>query len=360
MAFFDKFKKKTEITQESVATTTVKQQTLQNDAIIKEKFQGFAPVRGERNDEICDRFIARGIAEFSNNTFDVNTLNELTFDEFCHIYSTIGWFVENIAPNLKESAVSYKQFLRKKLLSRLSSFSVYTIYATVNNLPFVLRDGSLFLYTNKELAERTIQNSGFDWTEIHEITPELFNSAFCEYYCTGYQGVFINEKTKVKIQDVYETKPLETYGNICVESCTRMIDYKQSHAMLVSCAKTENRELNENEIKQLNQQSYAVSVSLLKDDLLLPAFIDDSTQQKIIVPAVHFEDGRKFIGLFTDQGALNGYYKKSVSSFSFPDLIREEYMHCKDDANISGILINPGREEYMMTKEMLKQLFPNV
>lgn len=349
---------KNEIKQNQEPTpSTGAKQVIQNDSILYEQFQGFAPVNGDRNNEICDKFIARGISEYSNHTFDENTLNELTFDEFCHIYSTIGWFVDKIVPVLKENAISYKKFLRKKLLSQLSTFSVYTIYATVNNLPFVAQDGSLLLYSNKKIAEITIQNSNFDWLEIFEITPELFKTAFCEYFCTGYQIVNINGQTKVKIEDIYETRPIEAYGNVCIESCTRMIDYNQTQAMLISRAKEENRNLNENEIKHLNQQSYAVSVSLLKNALLLPAETENGMPKNISVPLVSFADGRKFIGLFTDQGAINGYYKKPVSCVAFPNLISDQYNECKDDANISGILINPGREEYMMTKEMLCQLF---
>lgn len=329
---------------------------LQND-ILNEKFQGFAPVNGVRNNEICDKFIANGIIAYSNNTFDENTLKELTFDEFCHVYSTIGWFAEKIAPNLKGEAISYKMFLRKKLLSRLSTMSVYTIYTIVNNLPYVEQDGSLLLYSNKKMAETTIENSGFDWLKVYEITPNLFGTAFCEYFCTGYKSVNINGKTKVKIEDVYKTLPIEQYGNICIESCTRMIDYKQTEAILVSRAKKEMRNLNEDEVKQLSSRSYAASVSLLKNTLLLPAETENGMPKTISVPIVPFADGRKFIGLFTDQGAINGYYKKAISCVAFPNLINDQYNKCREDANISGILINPGREEYMMTKGMLSQLF---
>lgn len=147
---------------------------------------------------------------------------------------------------------------------RLSTFPVYTIYATVNNLPFNA-NGSLFLYSNKKMAEMAIKNSKYDWLEIFEITPEFFNTAFCEYYCTGYQSVNINGQTKVKIEDVYEVKPIETYGNICVESCAKMIRYKQYQAVAMSNAKGENRDMNESKIKNINQLSYAASVSLLKN-----------------------------------------------------------------------------------------------
>lgn len=334
-------------------------QTTETSQILNERFQGLVSINDDRNQIICDKFIAKGIVEFENGSFDENTLDELTFDEFCHIYSTIGWFVEKAAPNLKESAISYKIFLRKKLLKRLSAFPVYTINAKVTGLPYVKQDSSLLLYTNKKIAELTVSNSGIDWIEIFEITPQCFNTVFCEYFCTGYKAVNINGETIVKIEDVYETKPTDTYGNICVESCVRMIDYKQTLAMFNSKAKAENRNLNEDEIKHLNRQSYAVSVSLLENTLCLPAEFGNELSQNIniVFPLVCFENGQKFIGLFTDQGALNRYYRKSVSCVVLPDLIRDQYNKIKNDNSICGILINPGREEYMMTKEMLTQLF---
>lgn len=322
--------------------------------LLQERFEGVAPIESERNREICNQFVAKGITDYKNGSFDEAALSELTFDEFCHVYSTIGWFVK-IAPNVKESAALYKKFLRKRLLAKLSTFPVYTVNAKATALPYVENDSSFLLYTNKKLAEAVVSDH-VDWLEVSEIAPEHFNAAFCEFFCTGYKVVNVNGQTKVRIDDVYEIKPIRTYGNICVESCVRMIDYKQTLASLLSRARTEKRDLSESENKRLNQQSYAVSVSLLKNTLLLPAEQENGMLKEIFVPLVSFGDGRKFVGLFTDQGAINRYYRKSVSSVALPELIRDQYDEIKNDNTVSGIIINPGREEYIMTKDMLHQL----
>ena len=136
-----------------------------------------------------------------------------------------------------------------------------------------------------------------------------------------------------------------------------MIDYKQTQAMIISKARKEERNLTEDELKRLKQQSYSVSGAVINTSLLLPAEIENGTVKNISVPSVSFEDGRKFIGLFTDQGAINRYYNKNVSCVSLPDLVSDQYKQSKDDPSVSGIIINPGREEYLMTKEMLNQLF---
>lgn len=324
--------------------------------LLREQFEGFAPVSGERNQKICDQFIAAGITKYADGSFDDATLSELTFDEFCHVYSTIGWFVENIASSLKENAILYKMFLRKKLLARLATFPLYTVNTQTTALPFVDADSSFFLYTNKAAAEVAVSDHT-DWLEVFEITPERFNTIFCELFCTGYKLVNINGKTKVKIEDVYKTKPISTYGNICMESCVRMIDYKQTRASFaVKAAEEKRKEFTKDEADHLSRQSYAVSTSLLKDTLLVPA---EQKNGKLIVsvPLVHFADGEQCVGLFTDQSAVNRYYKKAVSCVAFPGLIKDQYNNIKNNNTVSGILINPGREEYKMTKSMLEQLF---
>ena len=326
--------------------------------LLRERFEGFAPIESGRNQEICNKFVGKGIINYKNNSFDEAALSELTFDELCLIYNEISQFVEKNASHLihvKESAALYKKFLRKRILERLSTFPVYTVNAKATALPYVENDSSFLLYTNKKLAEAVVSDH-VDWLEVSEIAPEHFNAAFCEFFCTGYKVVNVNGQTKVKIDDVYEIKPIRTYGNICVESCGRMIDYKQTLASLLSRARAEKRDLSESENKRLNQQSYAVSVSLLKNALLVPAEQENGMLKEILVPFVSFGDGRKFVGFFTDQGAINRYYRNPVSSAALPDLIRDLYDKIKNDNTVSGIIINPGREEYMMTKDMLHQL----
>lgn len=329
-----------------------------DNSILKETFAYVASIPKDRNNEICDKFVAIGIAAFSTHTFDESSLEELSFDELCAVYNNIGWFAEKVMSGIKDNAAAYKRFLRKKLLQRLSSIPVYAVYATVTNLPFVLSGGSMPLYTDKAIAVHQLGNTGVEWLQLHEIVPETFERYFSEYLATGYDHVMINGSAVVKIEDIFPGKSVEAFGNICIESCKRMVDYMLSKALSVSKAKEENRELRQEEIRILNQQSWAASQSLLKDCLLVPADIKDGELIRFSVPCVQFPDGTKYLCLFTDQWAINGFYKRNVSCVSFPGAIKDNYEQIADDPSVGGILINPGREEYQMTKEMLKQLFP--
>ena len=64
-----------------------------------------------------------------------------------------------------------------------------------------------------------------EWNFV-KIAPENFDNLFAQLICTGYKTVNINGQTKVKIEDVYDAKPIDTYGHTCVDSCIKMIDYK--------------------------------------------------------------------------------------------------------------------------------------
>ena len=318
-------------------------------------------------------------------------MSELTFDELCLIYNEISQFVEKNASHLihvKESAALYKKFLRKRILERLSTFPVYTINAKVTNTPYAFHlsqepfslpgeklDLSLLLYTSKKAAELEFSaiHKVHDWVEIFEITPEKFDDVFGEYFCTGYKTVYINGKTQVKIEDVYKAKSLDEYGHTCIESCSRMVNFRQTSASIQSRAKAENRNLAGDEIELLNNMYYNASVSLWEGSLCLaaelPAEFESKMQQDPSVSVTSFfkdghfpilmhshKDGQHSMCLFTDLWAVQKFYKKAGYFATFPILTRSEYNEIKNDNTAAGFLINPGREGFFLSKDILNEL----
>ena len=65
-------------------------------------------------------------------------------------------------------------------------------------------------------------------------------------------------------------------------------------------AEKEGRNIIEAEIEYQAQHSYDISASLLKDKLLMPAEKKKENLHWLILH-VQFANGKKFIGLFTDQ-----------------------------------------------------------
>jgi len=328
-----------------------------NEFILEEHIQLLEKFEQQKVGEVCNTYIIKGIAAFALGSFDERALESLSFGEFCLVYNNIGWFVDKVGKEqVKKDAIKYKKFLRKWIFRRLSKMNTYVIYANVTNLPFVDNDSSLRLYVEKEAAQLVIDKSGMDWLKIQEITPQNFERYFAEFVCTGYKQVNLNGSIKAGLAEVCDVRPMEAYGNTCVEQCVGMVDYRQSQALRIMKAKEENREFNEEDVQWLSRQSWAVSKTLLECSLLLPAVVEDGKVISISTPLASFPDGSKYIGLFTDQFAIDTFFRQSTASVAVPNLIEDSYKKCENDDSVAGILINPGREEYKMTKEMLKQL----
>ena len=384
MGLFDKlFKKKEDVPEAKNAAKAKEEKPSISEEeaseLLQERFEGVAPIESGRNQEICNKFVAKGIIDYKNGSFDEAALSELTFDELCLVYNSIGQLIERTAPHLKGIAALYKKFLRKKLLAKLSTFPVYTENAKVSNLPCIpypTQAPSLLLYTDRKMAELKVSETtesfgGLDWTEVFEITPENFDNNLGEYFCTGYKTVYVNGKTKVKIEDVFNAKPLDAYGHTCVESCRRMIAYNQWLVIMQSRAKSRDGNMTENEINLVNALYYDASFSLWEDSLCfgvqLPAGIENMSQQdahaalatlfkdgNIPTMTASFEDGQNYICLFTDLWAVQKYYKEK-GYFTTLTLTESKYDELKNDNTIAGFLINPGRERFVLSKKILNE-----
>lgn len=357
-------------------------------ALLQEQFEGLEPVESERSQEICDKFITKGIIAYKKGSFDETALSELTFDELCLVYNKLA---KKTAPFFRESAVSYKSFLRKQLLAKLSTFPIYTINAKVTNTPYAFHpsqdpfllpgeklDLSLLLYTSKTAAELEFSaiHKVHDWVEIFEITPENFDDVFGEYFCTGYNTVYINGKTPVSIEYVYNAKPLDAYGHTCVESCSKMIAYKQMSAYIPSAAKAGISSLAE-----MIGQPYLFSlcrnaaVSLWEDSLYLAAKLPDELeplwQQGAPIPITslskdghfprmfyHSEDGQNnYLCLFTDSWAVQKFYGEEAHVVTLPVTTKSGYHEIADVKPVAGILVNPGREDFVLSKDMMIRIY---
>ena len=336
-----------------------KSKTIPDNDILSEVFPVDGQISRERNNEIYDRFIACGLKEFSERKFDESTLSELTYSELCSVYNNVEWFVTNVSSMYQKEAATYKKSLRKNLIKRVREMPLYVIYADVTELPLALGESQMLIFTSESMASLNIYglNEMFDCLKIVEIQPETHEENFGEYYCAGYEKVIIDGVVTVDLSELYSVKTQHEYGNVCIESRIRMIDYKQHLARVNYAAKNEKRELRTDEKGQLNNLMRDTIASLLENAFLLPAEVNNGIPKNISVPLIPFPDGTEYIGLFTDQYAINNYYNKAISSIAFPELIKDQYNSIKDDTKISGVLINPGREEFRLEKYILSQVF---
>ncbi len=328
--------------------------SIEDDPILSDKFMCIGTVDDERNNDICNRFVMGGIEQFADGVFEERFLDELTYDELCHVYNTVGWFVSNAAPYLVNEARNYKRYLKIKLIERLSAMTVYTLLSDATALPYSV-NRALLMFTDENLAQRICGGLGKDGLSVYPITPEAFNFSIGKYYCAGFDEVKVNVKTAVPIAEICPIAVNADHGIICRDGCAAMVEYKQELSDAERLAGVEERPFTAEERTNLSRLSLAASEILLDRALLLPAKEDGS----LVVPVITLEDGRKFVAAFTDRDALETHYKKPLASIVVPELICSLYRDTADKDIVKGIIVNPGREAYVLTKNMLGKLIKN-
>ena len=69
--------------------------------------------------------------------------------------------------------------------------------------------------------------------------------------------------------------------------------------------------------------------------------------------SVKSPEGQNWIALFTDQLALNTFFKSNQPSAGIKNPILSQFAAIKDKAEIEGIIINPGRESFRIPSKVL-------
>lgn len=364
MGLFDKFHQKNKV-QDKTEQRQVNAEPSKDDTpasktaleILKEKFGIVYSISPERNNEICNRFIIKALAEFEITKALPEDIKELSYNDLCGVYNNIEWFVKMTPLASVKVICEYKAKLREELLSRLRKSPLFSIYCISTNRPLKFSNGYFYIFTNSRLAQLNAADDPAGLTVVR-ITPETFDRVFASYYCTGYTSVKIDGVAIVSLSDLFPNNDPRKYGKINVDICEQMITYKQTAASYNSSARKNNRELYSWEKEKLSSASWKLANCLLNSELLLPAKSENGSLSEMFVPLVKFADGRKSLGLFTDIFAVSDYYGKPRPTVALPNLIRDQYKNVKND--ISGILINPGREEYMLTKDMLDKLIKQI
>lgn len=329
----------------------------ESDAILSESFVCIKAVSDERNKEICDRFVAGGIEGYARGSFDAAMLDELTYDEFCRVYNTVEWYVLNIAPELRREAVGYKTYLRILLLDRLRRMPLYTVLSGATSLPYMSEDGAMWLLTDAVLAQKVAKSMGEDMLSAAEILPHEFDGFFGRCYCAGFNTVKLNLRDSLPLGEICPSALNTDFGIIAPYACVAMMKYKQLLAELSDAAQREGRGFTAEERNELAQLSSSASEALCNSVLLLPLNTRNDQAGEVVVPVYTLEDGRKYVALFTDADALAAYYKKPMASMGLANQLRERYLETADVDIIKGIIVNPSREEYVLTKNMLAKIF---
>ncbi len=126
--------------QEKTSAMAAASPAMSDEAILAEKIFPVAPVQGARNNEICNRFISDALPDFAAARFDEGSLTELSFDEICHVYNTVEWYVTQLVRTWRDTAPAYKRVLRRRIFALLRERTLYVIVDPAQGKPFRVQD----------------------------------------------------------------------------------------------------------------------------------------------------------------------------------------------------------------------------
>lgn len=240
--------------------------------------------------------------------------------------------------------VRSKNMPSKNILNQFCKANVYIIYTNATMLPVCFMD-RLSAYDSFEKAiiaiDKYIANDELKkHFYVQQIKPERLVAELKKYNCSGYGSLVINNESLVKFSDLPVYKKNEDYGNVCPEACNYMISFKEQLLAIECDEKTTGNARTVKDQHKLN--------ALFEETVRI---LDQST---LLLPEVQFRkmtfENKEVVMVFTDQFAIDAY--KNMSSIKFrKTTIDELYCIIEKDESISGIIVNPGREDFRMKKQ---------
>lgn len=311
-------------------------------------------VSAERSAEICTRFINNALT--MGEELKKADLQILSYKELCLLYNNMQLMTLRMDEKIKAIAgvviKNNTKVIRECLLEKLKKQTLYSLYTKVNRMPFV-NNGALYIFTTRELAEKQVSGSDIKYLVLKEIPEEQFEAHFDAFYMTGYREVIVDLGTKISLNDVYKVKEPSAYGVINPVVCGKMIFFSQMTATFAEQAKDQSRKITDEENAQVNHIWRDITETLIRSVLLMPAEKTEDGKIKLKGISVKSPDGQSWVALFTDQLALNTFFKSNQPSAGIKNPILSQFAAIKDKADIEGIIINPGRESFRIPSKVL-------
>ncbi|MBQ8759365.1 MAG: SseB family protein [Clostridia bacterium] len=311
-------------------------------------------VTAERSAEICTRFINNALAR--GEELKKADLQMLSYNELCLLYNNMQLMTLRMDAKLKAVAGvvigNNTKVIRVCILEKLKKQTLYSLYTKVNRMPFV-NSGALYIFTVKELAEKQVAESDIKYLVLKEIPEAQLEAHLDAFYMTGYKEVIVDLGTKIPLSDLYKAKEPAAYGIINPLACGKMIFFSQMTATFAGKAKEESRKITDEENAQVNRIWQDITETLIRSVLLLPAEKTEDGKIQLKGISVKSPEGQNWIAMFTDQLALNTFFKSNQPSAGIKNPILSQFAAIKDKPEIEGIIVNPGRESFRIPSKVL-------
>lgn len=259
-------------------------------------------------------------------------------------------------PEKEPAPAAVSKPVRSKALKGLPEMTLYTLNTQMNMLP-LCKETTLYLFTDKTRAEEACSKSEMrEFLRLHEIIPEKLPEAMLEYWACGYEKAVVDMGAEVELKEIYPDLKEASMGSVLPKTRNAMILFNQTRAINILKANRDQRRMTEQEVTRLNLLGSAIFLDLQRSSLLLPTEKVDG-KVRIVTPVAKFPDGSKWLAVFTDWAAVCAYITSpNVGSIVLPGLIQDQAKTVAENPELMGVLVNPGREEFRLTRENLMSI----
>lgn len=255
-------------------------------------------------------------------------------------------FVERILPEglrRKEPAPEVPEAEAEPAYEEMLLKDLWTVIDRRTDMPGLDSYDTIPLYTCRNEAEAVCPASCY----VMQIADEKKKRFFSECLVCGYSDFTLKDDREYRggtdiLKDVFSL-PEDAGAGVTNSALVRLIRRY--------CMSDRNEESSEE-----NDLQREINSGLAGARLMTKAGTESGKTTFSILNA-SFPDGKRWAALFTDHFALERYLNSRSDSVVLPSLLRDTYALTADDGKCEGIIINPGREEYKLTKKTLAGLF---
>lgn len=324
---------------------------------MKDEFKFFVEISQERNQEICDKYIKQSLE--NEHEVDEKTLGELNCSELMLLYNNTDWFMSKISGN-KSVGETNKEIFRNEIIRKINNESIYIIYSEITHLPYFLNNRFLQVYTNENKAYEVIDHLNGLYEKINcRFYIEKYNLDMCDFWalpvtCGFDEFIVDGGKEIIKISEFYKL-PEKKYGHINPRFTANLIQYIQMAYLKEPTPGLQISDAFNRLIPYFDSSVMLVPANFENNNLYESNAMSKDT--KITILSIKRND-KNWFALFTDQFALNHFYKNSSQSSIVSETIKSAYKSfLADTEDCEGIVINPGREQLELTRKDMQQFF---
>lgn len=247
-----------------------------------------------------------------------------------------------------------------EFLQTLEKSTLYTIRASYIGSVLVRLTGEFLLFPHRGEAETYVRQSGLDTLSVQEIPflkrNEILSACRCAGYTTAciYAGNGVYRKATFKqLEAAFHLPPVQSCGIAIPGLMERFHSYQIQIDHMARKQKQTGQGPQEFWLKHMNEFLTSYTAMLLDAPLTLPMIWDEKDKPEVRLIPMKNKDGKTVLHVYSDRFAVEQHFGAPRDCVAVPRLLHDTLQNLKSHAEISGVVLNPGRESIYISREVI-------